>query len=89
MSRRFQFSLRPIFWLTALVGVLCVVGPPVFNSCRSIDPWLVGLPVFCGMSGACLGAPIGATFGRLKAGSALGLLAGFMCWLALLFLPLD
>ncbi|MEX2559768.1 MAG: hypothetical protein WD403_07625 [Pirellulales bacterium] len=27
MRRPFQFRLRALFWLTALAGVLCAVGP--------------------------------------------------------------
>lgn len=46
MPRPFQFRLRTIFWLVALVAVACVVGPPAVKKYREHRvPLLFKIPV--------------------------------------------
>jgi len=48
MARPFQFRLRTMFWLTAVVAVLCWAGPPVVQQARKrlFPPNAMEIPQF-------------------------------------------
>jgi hypothetical protein len=71
MSRRFQFSLKTLLAVTAILSLPCAI------ICYGDD---VGVPL---LLGAMLGACVGFVIGKPTAGTALGLVLAFPVFLLL------